>query len=141
MTSWPATEPNPGKPAVLLIIVSSFAPWSRKARINCCGMPPGPPNPPIIMTEPCGTSATASLKELTILFMGIFCLLAPFYLNGHEVAGLKARTTLLDSSSCSVKNITSRGVPIAMFSGCFGSRPISLAGIRGPSSKVTIPVR
>ena len=70
----PGIVPKPmtlASPAVLLIIVKSFAPWSRSARIKFCGVPPGPAKPSIISVAPSGISATAASNDAATLFIAI----------------------------------------------------------------------
>ena len=55
-------------PALLLIMVRRFAPWSRSARIRFSGRPQSP-NPDTITEAPSGMSRTASAASLTTFFM------------------------------------------------------------------------
>ena len=71
---WPGRVPKPitlARPAVLLTMVSSLAPWSLSALIRFWGVPPGPAKPSIIKCAPLGMSATASAKEGKILSIAI----------------------------------------------------------------------
>ena len=62
----PAIVPKPmtlANPAVLLMMVRSRAPWSRRAAIRFCGVPPGPAKPSIMSVAPSGMSETALANE------------------------------------------------------------------------------
>src|SRR5688572_2475408 len=62
--------PKPSTPALLLMIVSPFAPFRCNARVRFSGIPHRP-NPPTMIVAPSCRSAIASNALGTTLFMGL----------------------------------------------------------------------